>query len=367
MPDRGTLAYMPSPGEVEYREYELPGAPVGGLLLETLVAGVCGSEIHIFGGRHPVLKSAALGHEIVGRVAELGEGVEADTAGAALRVGDVVSVTYFRACRACPACGRGEFALCEHALDGWLSDPAEEPHFFGTMASHYIVDPRQWVFRVPDNVPPPAAASANCALAQVMNGLERLRLKAGETLVVQGCGGLGLYSIALAKERGARVIAVDAVAARLDRAREFGADHTVDLGSFDGPKDRIARVRELTGGQGADAGIDVTGVPAAFGEGLEMLRAGGRLAEVGLVLSGVEATFDLGGMARRGISVVTAVRYEPHHLRESLEFLSRNIDRLPLQSMIDGHYDLDHVAEAIDDSAARKVTRAAIFPDGEPG
>jgi D-arabinose 1-dehydrogenase-like Zn-dependent alcohol dehydrogenase len=365
MPQRGTLAYMPSPGEVEYREYDLPAAPAGGLLLETLVAGVCGSEIHIFEGRHPVLKSVSLGHEIVGRVAQLGAGVEADSAGAPLAVGDSVSVTYFRACRSCPACGRGEFALCAHALDGWLSDPEDEPHFFGTMSSHYVVDPRQWVFKLPDNVPPAVAASANCALAQVMNGLERLGLKAGETLVVQGCGGLGLYSVALAKERGVRVIAVDAVAARLARAVEFGADETIDIGAFESPAERIAAVRELTAGDGADAAIDVTGAPAAFGEGIEMLRVGGRLAEVGLVLTGAEATFDLGGMARRGITVVSAVRYEPRHLRESLEFLARNVDRLPLHLMIDGHYDLDQVEEAIVDSAGRKVTRAAIFPVGE--
>lgn len=365
MSQRGTVAYMPSPGEVEYREYDLPAAPAGGMLLETTVAGVCGSEIHIFEDRHPVLKSVCLGHEIVGRVAELGAGVGADTAGMPLAVGDSVSVTYFRACRSCPACGRGEFALCAKALEGWLSDPEDEPHFFGTMSSHYVVDPRQWVFKLPDNVPPAVAASANCALAQVMNGLERLALKAGETLVVQGCGGLGLYSVALAKERGARVIAVDGVAARLERAVEFGAEETLDLGAFDGPAARVAAVRELTAGEGADAAIDVTGAPPAFGEGIEMLRPGGRLAEVGLVLTGAEATFDLGGMARRGITIVTAVRYEPRHLRESLEFLSRNVDRLPLDLMIDGHYDLDHVEEAIVDSADRKVTRAAVFPAGE--
>lgn len=360
--DVGRVAYMSSPGEVELLEYPVPRPGPGAVLLKTLVAGVCGSEIHMWRGDHPVLRSVILGHEIVGEIAELGEGVHADRAGLPLKVGDAVSVTYFRTCMECPACARGEFGWCEHALDGWLQPPDAEPHFVGTMATHYYVDPRQWIFKLPDNVTPRMAASANCALAQVVNAVERAEVGPGDRVVVQGVGGLGLYSIALAKERGARVVAIDSVKLRLDRALSFGADAVVDMGEHATPEARKARIDELIGPGGAEAAIDVTGNTAAFVEGIGLVRPGGRLVEVGMVLPGKEVTFDLGAMTRGGVSVIPVKGYEPRHLAEGLDFLSRNADRLPLEDMIDATYALEDVAQAIDDSADRKVTRAAIVP-----
>jgi D-arabinose 1-dehydrogenase-like Zn-dependent alcohol dehydrogenase len=93
-----------------------------------------------------------------------------------------------------------------------------------------------------------------------------------------------------------------------------------------------------------------------------MVRPGGRLIEVGMVLPGNEVTIDLGALARGGVSVIPSHRYEPRHLQEALGFLSRNADRLPFEAMIDAIYPLEEVGQAIEDSAARKVTRAAIRP-----
>jgi D-arabinose 1-dehydrogenase-like Zn-dependent alcohol dehydrogenase len=361
---RGQVAYMPSPGEVELREYAVPRPGPGAILLKTIVAGVCGSEIHMFEGRHPVLRSIVLGHEIVGAIAELGEGVQTDRAGRELRVGDQVSVTYFRSCMKCPACARQELGWCETALDGWLQPPDVPPHFCGTMASHYYVDPRQWVFKLPVNVTPAMAAAANCALAQVVNAVERAEVKPGDSVVVQGAGGLGLYAIGLLKERGARVVSIDSIPLRLDRARAFGADHVIDMREHDDPELRRGRLVEHLETDGADIAIDVSGNVAAFVEGIGLLRPGGRLVEVGMVLPGQEVSFDLGSMTRRGVSVIPVLRYEPRHLQEALAFLSRNVGRLPLAEMIDASYGLEEVEQAIADSAARKVTRAAVWPNG---
>lgn len=361
---RGRVAYMPSPGEVELREYEVPRPGPGAILLKTIVAGVCGSEIHMFEGRHPVLRSVILGHEIVGEIAELGEGVETDRAGRELRVGDEVSVTYFRSCMKCAACARQELGWCETALDGWLQPPDAPPHFCGTMASHYYVDPRQWVFKLPHNVTPAMAAAANCALAQVVNAVERAEVKPGDSAVVQGAGGLGLYTVGLLKERGAQVVSIDSIPLRLERARAFGADHVIDMREHHTPRERREQLVRHLGSDGADVAIDVSGNVAAFVEGIGLVRPGGRLVEVGMVLPGQEVSFDLGAMTRRGVSVMPVLRYEPRHLREALAFLSRNAGRLPLEEMIDASYGLEQVEQAIADSAARKVTRAAVWPNG---
>lgn len=358
----GRVAYMPSPGTVELREYEVPEPGPGAVLLKTLLAGVCGSEIHMFGGKHSVLSSVALGHEIVGEVAALGAGVDTDRSGEPLAVGDRVSVTYFRTCMACPACGRQELASCERAYDGWLRSPDEFPHFIGTMSTHYYVDPRQWIYKIPANVPTIAAASANCALSQMVAAIERSAVRPGESIVIQGVGGLGLYGCALAHERGAHVVALDRVPARLARAQEFGAHAVIDMNDFATAEERAERVRELVGRQGADVVMGVAGVPDTFVEGIALARPAGRYVEVGNVLPGVNVTFDIGTLTRRGVTVIPVLRYEPRHLREALAFLSRNIDRYPLASMLDGTYSLDQVKQAIEDSRDRKVTRAAIAP-----
>ena len=358
----GRLAYMPAPGEVELREYPIPAPGPGGAVLETLLAGVCGSEIHIFHGHHPLQKSIALGHEIVGRVVALGEGVDRDRAGEPLAVGDAVSVTYFRACGQCPACARGELGWCERSLEGWVRPTEEDPHFVGTMGTHYHVDPRQWMFKLPANVTPLMAAAANCALAQVVNAVEAAQVRPGQRVVVQGAGGLGLYSVGLLKERGATVVCIDGVGPRLERARAFGADAIIDFTKHTTVEERRARLTELIGRGGADVVMDLTGSTAAFAEGIGMVRPGGRLIEVGMVLPGNEVTIDLGALARGGVSVIPSHRYEPRHLQEALAFLSRNADQLPFEAMIDAIYPLEEVGQAIEDSAARKVTRAAIRP-----
>lgn len=83
-----------------------------------------------------------------------------------------------------------------------------------------------------------------------------------------------------------------------------------------------------------------------------------------MVLPGQDVSFDLGAMTRRGITVIPVLRYEPRHLREGLAFLARNVERLPLEEMIDASYSLEDVKVAISDSAERKVTRAAVWPNG---
>ena len=358
----GRLAYMPAPGEVELREYPVPAPGPGGAVLQTVMAGVCGSEIHIFGGHHPLQKSIALGHEIVGRIVALGEGLDRDRAGEPLAVGDLVSVTYFRSCGQCAACARGELGWCERALEGWVRPTEDDPHFVATMGTHYHVDPRQWMFKLPENVSPRMAAAANCALAQVVNAVEAAQVGPGQRVVVQGAGGLGLYTVGLLKERGVTVVSIDGVAQRLERAKAFGADWVIDFTEHTSVEQRRERVAELIGRGGADAVMDLTGNTAAFAEAIGLVRPGGRLIEVGMVLPGNEVTIDLGALTRGGVSVIPSHRYEPRHLHEALAFLSRNAERLPFEAMIDAVYPLEDVAQAIEDSAARKVTRAAIRP-----
>jgi putative phosphonate catabolism associated alcohol dehydrogenase len=359
----GRMAYMDEPGKLSIREFDIPERiDDGAVLLEVVQTNVCGSEIHIFGGHHPVLKSGGLGHEMIGRVACLGAGVTADCAGTPIAVGDRVVPVYTLCCMRCRACNRGHYSHCEHAFD-WFGRQDVAPHFHGaTYASHYYLHPGQYFYRVPDSVPAGEAASANCALAQVLVAIDVAGVKPGQTVVVQGAGGLGLNACAVAKERGATVVAIDGVAARLDLAREFGADHIVNLREHNDPAGRVALIRELTDGWGADVAIEVTGVPGSVPEGVEMLGVGGWYALIGNINLGETCTFDPAAVVRKLVTMRGFNRYPPHYLHEALRFLERTRHRFPFGKLLDKSFSLENTKEAIEASARREVARATIIP-----
>src|SRR2546430_15563916 len=114
---------------------------------------------------------------------------------------------------------------CPAALGRMFTDPHQPPHFNGAFADYYHVSPRMALFKVPDTVTDTMVAGANCALAQVIYGLERIGVGFGETVVIQGAGGLGAYATAVGKEPGARpVLLVDGLDTRLGQRPGTSAD-----------------------------------------------------------------------------------------------------------------------------------------------
>ncbi|WP_299236194.1 zinc-binding dehydrogenase [Natronomonas sp.] len=358
----GKLAYLSEPERVEMREYEVPEPDPGAVLTEVEQANVCGSELHIWRGHHPEVKEGVLGHEVLCRVSELGAGVETDYAGEPIAAGDLIAPAYYVTCQRCHSCQRGQFNLCQNAYENWSKPPEEPPHFHGTFATHYVVHPDQYFYKVPEGLDPSIAAGANCALSQMLYGLDEIGVEYGDTVVVQGAGGLGLNTVAIAQERGAETIVIEGIDGRIDRARAFGADHVIDFREYDTVEARAERVRELTGGVGADVGVEVAGVPDAFAEGIDLVRDGGRYLEVGNVSPGQTTEFDPGSLTRAALTIEAVVRYQPWYLKRALRFLERNAEKYPYEDLVDARFDLEDVDEALAESDSRGVTRAALRP-----
>ncbi len=357
---KGKVAVMSEPLKLTFTEYEIPKAEPGAVVVEITRTNICGSELHIWKGLHPTKKSGVMGHEAVGKIYELGEGVTTDYAGKPIQVGDRIACTYFITCQKCAPCQKGQFHLCENAYQFWSKNPEEAPHFHGTFATHYYVHPNQYFYKVPDNVPDAIAASANCALSQVYFGLERANVRYGETVVIQGAGGLGLNACAVAKEFGANVIVIDGFENRLQLAKEFGADYVINFNEYENTEARSSLVHQLTKGVGADVGLEVTGVPAAFQEGIQLVRTGGRYVSIGNISPGQMTLFDPGLLTRKSIAVLPVVRYDPWYLDKALQFLSTNINKYPFYKMMDSEFSLEEITTALDKSAKREVTRASI-------
>jgi threonine dehydrogenase-like Zn-dependent dehydrogenase len=201
----------------------------------------------------------------------------------------------------------------------------------------------------------------------VVYALHRIGVWLGDTVLIQGAGGLGLYATAVAKEMGAgQVIVVDRIAERLALARAFGADATIDLSEVPDAADRERFVRDRTGGQGADVALEVAGVPGVVQEGLDLLRFGGRYCLVGNIVPGAKGDLVPHDVVRASRQVLGVVGYEGWVLPRALDFLLRTKDKYPFHRLVSHRYPLEEINRAIEEAdwalSQGNVTRAAILP-----
>lgn len=359
----GWLVYIDGPKNIEFREYPVPEPEPHAVVTEVERTNVCGSELHVWRGDHP-LNDCVLGHEAICRVSELGDKVQTDSSGQPISEGDLVAPVYFQTCHHCEFCRRGEFYRCANDYEHAGKSPDIWPHFHAPWATHYYIYPNQHFYKLPKELEdtPSIAAAANCALSQVKFGLDQTGIEYGDTVVVQGAGGLGLNATAYANERGAETIVIEGVDQRIEQAKEFGAAHVIDFREYETAEARADKVRELTDGTGADVAVEVAGVPEAFNEGIELLRVGGRYLEMGNVRPGHSVDFDPGKLVRKSIDITTAVEYNPWTLYDSLEFLANTKEDYPYEELLDEEYNLVDVEEALERSESRELTRATLVP-----
>jgi threonine dehydrogenase-like Zn-dependent dehydrogenase len=354
----------------QLREFPVPSPAAGDILVKVALANVCGSDLHIWRGEYDVSRGLSepyclsIGHEMVGRIAALGEGATHDSAGQPLALGDRIAYQYFCPCGRCRSCRRDSTPRCAEG-HRYRYPPTEFPHFNAAYGQYYYLRRPQARFKVPENVPDLLAAPANCALAQVIDGLERAGMGPGDTLVIQGAGGLGINAIAAARERGvSQIIVIDGIDARLELAHEFGADATLDLNEFHTASDRVRRVRELTGGEGADAVMEVAGSPAVVAEGIDMLCNGGTYLEIGNINQKLTCTFNPASLVHGGKTILGLMWYRPESLRRALELLATRGDQYPFHKLLARRYPLSAVDEAFHDQDSGRVHRAALLPWG---
>ncbi len=368
MTSYGRAMVLAEPGRpLEKREYPIPEPEPGAALVQVTLANVCGSDVHLWRGElDPVKRGWALprhwGHESTGRIAALGEGVASDSNGAPLATGDRVVYRYFFPCGRCRNCLSDKSRACPTRYA--FNTPADQaPHFNGAFGDYFYLRPGHTVFKVPDDLPDDLVVGVNCALSQVVAGLDVANFKMGESVVVQGAGGLGMYAIAVAKERGAgRVIVVDGVAERLDLAESFGADELIDMRELREPAERATRVRELTGGWGAEVVVDVAGFPQVVAEGMQMLASGGRYVEIGNISPGLTYAADPSYWVTNNCTIFGIHVYEARHLRDALSLLDRGRSRYPFQKVVSHRFPLEDVNEVMAAQADGHITRSSLVP-----
>lgn len=267
---------------LEMRELPLPDIGPDDGLLRVEACGICGSDYEQYAGALPVRYPVIPGHEPVGRIAEIGENAARRWDVAA---GDRVCVEALVPCGNCRECLAGTPRLCTGRPGGIASygflGLDLPPGLWGGYSDYLYLSPHAVVHKIDESVPPEIATLFNPLGAGFRWAVEMPSLQPGETVVVLGPGQRGLASVIAAREAGAGRIIVTGLgrdAAKLDLAREFGADLAIDVEQEDIRK----AVRAATDGRGADVVIDVTAYATeAVTQAIDLARRGGRVVLAG--------------------------------------------------------------------------------------
>jgi alcohol dehydrogenase len=303
---------------------------------------ICGSDLHILKGDTPEVTSGRiLGHEAVGTVSSVGTGVKT------VSVGDRVLVSCISACGACRFCRDGRYGQCQGG-GGWILG-----HLIDGTQAEYVRVPFADTSTYP--VPKDAADEEILMLADILPtayevGVLNGNVQPGDTVAVVGAGPIGLSAITGAKLFSpGLVISIDMADSRLDVAKQFGADLTINNASGD----PAAVVRQLTEGLGVDVAIEAVGVPATFELCTELVRPGGHVANIGV--HGKPATLHLESLWTRDVTITTGLvdTYSTPTLLRLLTSRQINAGRFATH-----HFGLNDMMEAYDVYARASDTGA---------
>jgi propanol-preferring alcohol dehydrogenase len=325
------------PLEIQERPVPTPGP--GQVLVRIEASGLCHTDIHAAHGDWPVKPTPPFvpGHEGVGIVEAIGEGVEAHA------VGDRVALPWLgHACGHCDHCISGWETLCEQQQNtGYSID--------GGFAEYAVAD-AEFAVRVPAGIDPVDAAPLTCAGVTTYKAVKVAHIRPSERVAVFGIGGLGHLAVQYARLVGGTVVAVDISADKLSLARELGADHVVNAAE----EDPVSAIEELGG---ADVAIVLAVMPSVFEQAFASLRRGGRLVCVGLPPE-KDGPMELPifPTVLKGLSVIGSIVGTRQDLAEVFELHARGRTRVIAETR-----KLDEVNAAVDEVLSGQTPARLVF------
>ncbi|WLP92502.1 zinc-binding dehydrogenase [Gordonia sp. NB41Y] len=319
---------------IDIVEMPIPAPGPGETIVRIRLAMVCGSDLHTVTGRRQSPCPSVLGHESVGEVVAVGDGATA-------AVGDRVVWSVTVACGECDRCIRGLTAKCRHVRkvghesfdSGWALS--------GGYAEHIVLPRGTAVVAVPEGLADAVVAPAACATATVMAAVERAGDLSGLRVLVGGAGMLGMTAAAVCADRGAHVLIADRNRSRLEMSARFGAE----------PDD----------GGAVDTILDFTGATEFIRDALSRLEIAGTLVLAGSVTPGPVLDVDPEQVVRRWWTITGVHNYEPRHLQEAVDFLTRTAEQYPWSGLVTAPVPLAEIESALQPTPDGKL-RVAVAP-----
>lgn len=287
---------------VSVEEKQLRPIQYGEALVQTEFCGVCHTDLHVKNADFGDVTGIVLGHEGIGKVIEIAEGVTS------LKVGDRVSIAWmYESCGHCEYCTTGRETLCRDVKNaGYTVD--------GAMAEQVIVS-ADYAVKVPDNLDPAAASSVTCAGVTTYKAVKVSNIRPGQWIGIFGIGGLGNLAVQYAKNvYGAKVVAFDINDDKLAFAKEVGADVVVNLLN----EDPVEKAKALTDGKGLDATVITAVAKTPFNQAIDVVKAGARVVAVGLPVDSMD--LNIPRLVLDGIQVIGTLVGTRQDLQEAFQF-----------------------------------------------
>jgi len=358
-------AVLTGPRQIALRRFPRPRIGPDDGLLRIEACGICGSDVEQYKG---ILGSGVLpsipGHEALGIIEEVGERAAARWG---VQPGDRVALEVLIPCRSCELCLTGRYMACRnrHGTYGY-SPVAREPGLWGGYAEHVYLHPNAILHKIRNDLPAEVAVMFNPLGAGVRWICHLGGTQLGETVLILGPGQRGLAAVIAAKATGAATVIVTGLgrdSRKLELAREFGADHTINVDE----EDTVERVREITDDRMADVVLEVTPVATRpVLDALQAVRHGGRVVLAGLKgTRPVELLTDT--IVNKAITVIGAFGVDSRAYSEAIRIIESG--RFPLEKLHTHTFELADVAHAIETLAGEvpgeDAVHVAICPNGE--
>jgi len=341
--------------------YDVPNPPADGLLVRVQMAGVCGTDVHLLDEDAPVPQAGvAMGHEGVGSVEQLGELVTSDWAGQPLRAGDLVFWNPAGRCGRCHlCCTRPQGITCANMP--W--PPSVSAPNAAAFQDYATLSGSVPVYRVPDDTPPDAIIAFGCAMPAALGGFSKLgSINAGDVVVIQGCGPVGLAATMLAAlSPASQVIVIGGGRRRLGAARSLGATSVISIETT-GTDDRKRAVDDLTHGHGGDVVIEAAGQLPAFAEGLDLLAYNGRYLILGLFAGSGSVAVNPFRLNNRNLSLIGCYAAVPAAHLKTIQLIQRHHNGLKLSRLVSSRFPLGEVTSAIQAMREGQEIKVAVMP-----
>jgi len=337
--------------DLEIREYPVPPTLASGeVLVRVEMAGICGTDAHLWLGQLPIPLPVIMGHESAGVVERIATPGMLDWRGDPLEEGDRVTWASSISCGECFYCRlkRQPTRCLSRKAYGISYNASEAPHLRGGYAEKILLRAGSAIFKLPDTLPFEAVVGAGCALTTAIHGIERAPVEWGDTVVIQGSGPVGLAALAVARESGAeRIVVIGGPSHRLELARGFGAHATVAISEFPNVEERREAVLQETGPHGADVVIECVGHPEAMNEGLGFCRDGAQFLVLGQYANAGEIRFNPHTVTRKQLRMIGSWGFEPRHVDRALRMLATNGWGARFAAEITHRYPLAEANEAL--------------------
>ncbi|MBS7656780.1 alcohol dehydrogenase catalytic domain-containing protein [Candidatus Bathyarchaeota archaeon] len=339
-----------APGKIRIEDIDIPQISSEEILVKVKVALTCGTDVKMYKRGHPkVVPPITLGHEFSGTVEETGQKVANK-----FRVGDRVAVANSAPCNDCFFCKTGKPNLCEHLLETLIGFSVDGAY------AEYIRVPapivRQNTYVLPENISFEEAALLE-PLACAINGIDAANIGLGDTVLIVGSGPIGLIHLQLAKLKGAaKVIVTDLQPERLKIACKLGADVVIDASK----EDQLSRVKEITGGLGADKVIEAVGLPQTWELAFQMTRKAGTTLFFGGCPSGAKISLDTERIHYEDLTVKGIFHHTPVSVLKAFKLISSG--RFNGEPLISEEMSLSELENALIKMSKGECVKIAIKP-----